>query len=114
MPAEYRTAGPKVQSVGLLERGNFVERSTLSADTLPVVWDLWVSSGTTHRARWCWTSPSGKEYWSDVEVEGDWTSTYVPFPDTRAPELGNWSVQIRDGGKPGLISKFRVVSRKTG
>ena len=113
LPAEYRTPGPKVQSAGMTERGRFIEQSTLPADARPVVWNLWVSSGTTQPARWCWTSPSGKKFWSDVEVQGDWTTTYIPFPDQGPPEAGNWSVQVHYGGTPGLISKFRVVSRKT-
>jgi arylsulfatase A-like enzyme len=113
LPAEYRTPGAKVQSVGLMERGGFVERSTLQGGTRPFVWNLWVAGGTAHRARWCWTSPSGKELWSDMELAGDWTLSYVPLPGAKPPEPGNWSVRIHDGGKPGLISKFTVVSRKT-
>ena len=99
----------------MTERGRFIEQSTFPADARPV------ASGTSGFRAGKATLPDGaglrrpgKKFWGNVAVHGDWTTTYIPFPDQGPLETGNWSVQVRYGGTPGLISKFRVVNRKPG
>lgn len=108
-PEDYRTAGPKLQSTGFSgAKGAFFESANLFPDRRPVVWDHWVNDGTPHAVRWLWTSPSGKKTWTEMEIRGDWDTTYASWGGKPPVEPGNWSVQVWYEGKPGLVSRFTV------
>jgi arylsulfatase A-like enzyme len=107
-PEEFRTPGPKIQSVGVRDGEAFAERGTIAANARPVVWDSWVPDTNRRHARWRWTAPSGEESWTDLDVREEWTTTYAPFPGQLPLEAGTWSVTMVQDGQPGLVSRFQV------
>jgi hypothetical protein len=107
-PAEFRSPGPKTQSVGMIDHGEFAERTTIPPGARPVAWDSWVADLKPHHARWLWHSPSGAETWSDLDVHEDWSVTYVPYPGALPMSEGEWKVTLWRDGRSELSSKFRV------
>ena len=109
-PDDYRQAGPKLQSAGFDgPGGNFVESSNIAAGTRPVVWTSWVNDGKPRHPRWQWTSPSGEESWTELDLENDWISSYTRYKGKLPMEPGTWTTRLLAEGKSGLVSRFKVL-----
>ena len=109
-PDDYREAGPKLQSAGFDgPGGTFVESSNIAAGTRPVVWTSWVNDGKPRHPRWQWTSPSGEESWTELDLENDWISSYTRYRGKLPMEPGTWTTRLLAEGKSGLVSRFKVL-----
>ena len=112
-PDEFRTPGPKLQSVGFTsDKGSFFESSNIGEGHRPVAWVSWVSDGRFRHGRWLWTAPSGTKIWTEMDIRGDWDSTYISLTGNLPMEPGKWSVQLWQEGRPGLLSRFTVAGTK--
>ncbi len=108
-PEEYREPGPKLQSTGFRDNvGNFVESSNIARSARATAWNHWVPDGNARHSRWQWTSPSGKESWTEIDLQKDWETTYANYMGNLPMEPGLWSVRLWFGNKPGLISRFKA------
>jgi hypothetical protein len=107
---EYRQPGPKILSTGHQTADRFAESAVFSVNERPVAWTSWVPLGTPQVARWRWTSPSGVVFAKEVQIAGEWTVSYTPFPGPLPLEPGRWTVEIEGTG---LKSAFSVSARST-
>ncbi|HLH15970.1 MAG TPA: sulfatase-like hydrolase/transferase [Bryobacteraceae bacterium] len=108
LPVEFRQPGPKILSTGHQTADRFAESAVFSVNERPVAWTSWVPLGMPHLARWRWTSPSGVVFAKEVQIAGEWTVSYTPFPGPLPLEPGRWVVEIEGTG---LKSAFSVSAR---
>jgi len=105
-PAEFATPGPKLQSTGTLDRGQFNESTRFTTVQRPVVWNHWVLDGATRTVTFRWTSPSGTVLDGTFDPHPNWDFTDAQFPGQMPLEKGRRSVAMLTPSHPELATIF--------